>query len=139
MTRKAYCRLALVCVATLALAIAGWAKLYTMQATPLVPGAVGTIDARADKNGGNTQVTLKAEHLAKPTLLTPPATSYVVWLQEQGGQPMDQGVLRVGDDQKSELKLTTTSSHFSIFVTAETEQKPKTPSNRVVLRSDVQE
>jgi len=68
MTHKTSYRLALVCVATFLLAVTGWAKVYTMQATPLVPGAVGTVDARADKNGGNTQVTLKAEHLAKPTL-----------------------------------------------------------------------
>jgi hypothetical protein len=139
MTRKTSYRLALVCVATFLLAVTGWAKVYTMQATPLVPGAIGTIDARADKTGGNTQVTLKAEHLAKPTLLAPPATSYVVWSQEQGGQPMNEGVLRVGDDEKSELKLTTTASHFSIFVTAENDPKAKAPSNRVVLRSDVQE
>jgi len=134
-----YCRSGLVLAGTFFLAVSGWAKLYTMQATPIVPGAVATVDAKADKNGGNTQVTVKTEHLAKPTLLTPAATSYVVWLREQGGEPLNQGVLRVGDDQKGELKMTTTSSHFSVFVTAESDPKPKGPSNRVVLRSDVQE
>jgi len=139
MTRKGYYRAALVCLGTLVLAVTGWAKLYTMQATPIVPGAVATVEAKADKNAGNTQLELKAEHLAKPTLLTPPATAYVVWLQEQGGEPMNQGVLRVGDDQKTELKMTTAASHFSVFVTAENDPKPRAPSNRVVLRSDVQE
>jgi hypothetical protein len=52
---------------------------------------------------------------------------------------MNEGFLRVGDDQKGELKLTTTASHFSIFVTAENDPKTKTPSNRMALRSDVQE
>jgi hypothetical protein len=132
-------RLVLAYVLVLALAGAAWAKTYTMQATSIVPGAIGIIDAKADKNGGNTQVDLKTEHLAKPTLLAPPATSYVVWLQEQGGEPQNEGILRVGDDQKSELKMTTSASKFSVFVTAENEAKPKSPSNRVVLRSDVQE
>jgi hypothetical protein len=139
MTRNAYYRSGLLFVGTFFLAVTGWAKVYTMQATPIVPGAVATVDAKVDKNGGNTQVTVKAERLAKPTLLTPSATSYVVWLQDQGGQPMNQGELRIGDDQKGELKMTTTASHFSVFITAENDPKPKSPSNRVVLRSDVQE
>jgi hypothetical protein len=139
MKEKPLYRLALAYALALVLAGAVWAKTYTMQATSIVPGAIGTIEAKADKNGGNTQVDLKTEHLAKPTLLTPPATSYVVWLQEQGGQPENEGILRVGDDQKSELKMTTSASKFSVFVTAENDPKAKSPSSRVVLRSDVQE
>ena len=139
MKNKALYRLAFAFALMLAFVGWSWGKTYPMQATSIVPGAIGTIDAKADKNGGNTQVDLKVEHLAKPALLSPPASSYVVWLQEQSGQPVNQGMLRVGDDQKTELKMTTSASKFSVFVTAEDDAKAKAPSNRVVLRSDIQE
>jgi hypothetical protein len=48
-------------------------------------------------------------------------------------------VLQVGDNEKGDLKMTTSSSKFRVLVTAETEAHPKTPSNRVVLQSNVQE
>jgi len=139
MTRKLFYQTALVGLATLALASVGWAKTYMMQASSITPGAVGKVDANYDKNSGNTQITVKAEHLAKPTLLTPSATSYVVWVQSDGGQPLDQGVLTVGDGEKGDTKLTTTASKFSIFVTAENDPHPAQPSDRVVLRTNVQE
>ena len=47
--------------------------------------------------------------------------------------------VQVGDNEKGELRMTTTSSKFRVIVTAETEPHPKTPSKRVVLQSSVQE
>ena len=35
---------------------------------------------KKDQNG-NTDVTLKADHLAQPGMLTPPSTVYEVWFQ----------------------------------------------------------
>ena len=139
MTRKAYQLAVLAAVAMLAIGVTAWAKTYTMQATSLTPGATGTVDAKADKTGGNTTITIKVDHLARPTLLTPPANEYVVWLEPEDGSPQNQGVLQVGDNEKGDLRMTTTSSKFKVIVTAETEQHPKSPSNRVVLQSDVQE
>ena len=139
MKRRAHYVLALVAVAMLAIGVTAWAKTYTMQATSINPGAIGTVDVKADKAGGNTTVTIKVEHLARPTLLTPPANEYVVWIDPEDGAPQNQGTLQVGDNQKADLKMTTSSSKFKILVTAENEQHPKTPSNRVVLSTDVQE
>jgi hypothetical protein len=131
--------LVFVAVAMLALGATARAKTYAFQATSIVPGATGTADAKVDKTGGNTTVTIKVDHLARPTLLTPPANEYVVWIQPQDGSPQNQGVLQVGDNEKGELKMTTTASKFKTLVTAETEPHPKTPSNRVVLQTEVQE
>ena len=125
--------------AVLLLAVTAWAKTYTFQGTSIAPGATGTVDAKADKGGRNTGLTITVEHLAKPTLLTPSANEYVVWLEPEDGSPQNQGVLKVGDNEKGELKMTTTASKFRVLVTAESDAHPKTPSNRVVLRSDVQE
>jgi hypothetical protein len=139
MGKKAYYVFAVVAIAMLALGVTAWAKTYTFQATSIVPGATGTIDVKADKSGGNTNVTISVDHLARPTLLTPSANEYVVWLEPEEGSPQNQGVLRVGDNEKGGLKMTTTSSKFKVMVTAEMEAHPQSPSNRVVLRADVQE
>ncbi len=138
MRQRGYYVLAFVAVAMLALSVTAWAKTYTMQATSITPGATGTVDAKPDKNGGNMEVTVKVDHLARPTLLTPPANEYVVWIEPEDGAPQNQGVLQVGENEKGELKMTTTSSRFKVLVTAESEAHPKTPSNRVVLQSNVQ-
>lgn len=139
MRSKAYSLIVLVAVAMLAIGVTAWAKTYTFQSTSIAPGATGTIDVKASKNAANADVTIKVDHLARPTLLTPPANEYVVWLEPEGGAPGNQGLLQVGDNEKGELKMTTTASKFRVFVTAETEAHPKTPSNRVVLQSEVQE
>src|SRR5690242_10709396 len=139
MKGKANYVLVFVAVAMLALSVTAWAKTYAFQATSIVPGATGAVEAKADKTGGNTMVTIKVDHLARPTLLTPPANEYVVWIDPEDGSPQNQGVLQVGDNEKGDLKMTTTASKFKVIVTAETEAHPKTPSNRVVLQTEVQE
>jgi hypothetical protein len=139
MRQKGYYVLALAAVAMLALGATAWAKTYTFQATSITPGATGTVDVKTDKSGGNTNVSIKVDHLARPTLLTPPANEYVVWIDPEDGAPQNQGVLRVGSNEKGDLEMTTSSSKFKIMVTAETEARPKAPSNRVVLQADVQE
>ena len=120
-------------------AVAAWAKTYTFQATSIAPGATGTVDAKSDKAGGNTTLAVKVEHLARPNLLTPPASEYVVWVEPQGGQPTNEGVLRVADSEKGDLKITTSAAKFTVIVTAESDTHPSEPSHRVVLRAEVQE
>ena len=139
MRQKGYYVLVFVAVAMLALGVTAWAKTYALQATSITPGATGSVDVKGDKTGGNTEMTIKVDHLARPTLLTPPANEYVVWIDPEDGAPQNQGVLQVGDNEKGDLKMTTSSSKFRVLVTAETEAHPKTPSNRVVLQSNVQE
>jgi hypothetical protein len=139
MRKKAYYLPVLIAVAMLAFGVTAWAKTYTFQATSITPGATGTVDVKADKSGGNTNVAITVDHLARPTLLTPAANEYVVWIEPEDGVPQNQGVLRVGDNEKGALRMTTTSSKFKVMVTAETETHPQVPSNRVVLRAEVQE
>jgi hypothetical protein len=139
MRKKAYYVLVFVAMAMLALGATAWAKTYTFQATSITPGATGTVDVKADKTGGNTNVTISVDHLARPTLLTPAANEYVVWIEPEDGTAQNQGVLRVSDNEKGSLKMTTTSSKFKVMVTAESDAHPQVPSNRVVLRAEVQE
>ena len=118
---------------------AAWATDYKMQATSIDPSAQGSVTAVANKGGGNTTVKVKVEHLGKPTLLTPPANEYVIWIQPQGQAAHNEGTIRIGEDEKGELTMTTTAAQFTVLVTAESDAHPQAPSNRVVLRSAVQE
>lgn len=130
--------LALVCLGILIFASLGWAKTYHFASTKIDPSAMGDVDLSKDKNG-NTNVSLRVEHLAKPTLLTPPANLYVVWFQEPGANPENEGQLQVGNDLKGQLKTTTPLHNFDIFVTAEMDPTVKTPSEQVVLRVTIPE
>jgi len=128
----------LVCLGILILAGLGWAKTYHFASTKIDPSATGDVDISKDKNG-NSNVNLRVEHLAKPALLTPPANLYVVWFQESGDNPENEGQLQVGNDLRRQLKTTTPLHNFDIFVTAESDPTAKTPSDQIVLRATVQE
>jgi hypothetical protein len=138
MTIKKSPRLISVCLGLLLFAGVGWAKTYHFASTKIDPSAMGDIDLSKDRNG-NTNVSVRVEHLAKPTLLTPPANLYVVWFQEPGSEPENQGQLQVGNDLKGQLKTTTPFHNFDVFVTAETDPTVKTPSDQVVLRVTIPE
>jgi hypothetical protein len=128
----------LVCLGILIFAGLGWAKTYHFASTRIDPSAMGDVDLGKDKNG-NTNVSLRVEHLTKPTLLTPPANLYVVWFQEARSNPENEGQLQVGNDLKGQLKTTTPLHNFDVFVTAEMDPTVKTPSDQVVLRVTIPE
>ena len=138
MNRKLFYFPVLLCAAVLALVPTGYAKNYHMTASNIVPGATGELQVDKEKDG-NIRVELKANHLPKPGRLTPSASAYVVWFQQEGSQPQSQGELRVGDDLKGELKSTTALHDFTVLVTAETGSRTRGPSDQVVLRATVQE
>jgi hypothetical protein len=138
MNRKIFYRFALLCGAVLAVATVGWAKTYHMTSSKTVPAAAGEVNVAKEKNG-NIRVDIKVKHLAKPGNLTPPANTYVVWLQQEGSQPQSQGEMKVGDDLNGELKTTTPLKNFHMSITAETDSQTKNPSDQIVLRATVQQ
>jgi hypothetical protein len=138
MNRQASFRMTLLVAAVLVLTTAGWARKYTLTASKTVPAAKGEIETHRDKNG-NTQVDLKVENLAKPSNLSPPGTTYIVWFQQQGSEPQSQGELKVGDNLKGEFKTTTRLQNFEVLVTAESDPQVKAPSGEAVLRATIQE
>ncbi|HVC00346.1 MAG TPA: anti-sigma factor [Candidatus Dormibacteraeota bacterium] len=138
MSRRAFYRLALLCTVVLAMATVGWAKTYPMTSTGAVPGAAGNVNVSKAKHG-NIQIVVKVRHLSKPGMLTPPANTYVVWLQGEGAQPQSLGEMKVGDNLKGALRASTPLGNFTVFITAEIDSQTTTPSNQVVLRARVQE
>ncbi len=129
-------------IALLILAFTLWngvaeAKKFPLVAASNVPAARGNVYAGRDDNG-NTEVKLEVEHLAKPENLTPSKTSYVVWFQERGSQPVNQGQLRVNKKLKGEFKTVTPLRSFDLLVTAESDVLTQVPSGIEVLRASVQ-
>jgi hypothetical protein len=124
-------------VALLALGTRVWATKFTLTASTKVPSASGEVNTDTDNNG-NTKVDIKVQNLARPGNLTPPATAYTVWFQQEGSAPQNEGELRVGKDLKGQLKTTTQWKNFDVFITAESDPNTKTPSGDTVLRTKVQ-
>jgi hypothetical protein len=122
----------------LLLPLLAYARKYPLTATPVVPGAKGYVDVGKDKNG-NTEVTLRVEYLPKPSSLTPPAETYIVWFRRQGSEPESKGQLKVDDNLRGEFKTTTNFKNFDVIVTAETERVPKIPTGPEVLRATAQQ
>ena len=81
---------------------------------------------------------IEVEHLAPPENLTPPKTSYVVWFQERGSEPLNQGALKPNKDLKANFKSTTPLKSFDVLVTAESDLTTKSPSGLEILRASVQ-
>lgn len=117
--------------------IADAAKKFPMTAASIVPAARGEVQIDKDKNG-NIRVNIKVEHLANPENLTPPAVVYVVWLQDKGGNPENQGQLKVDKKLTASFKTVTPSKSFDLFVTAERDSGAKAPSGPEVLRTAIQ-
>lgn len=113
------------------------AKKYPLTAASIVPGARGELKVDKDKNG-NTRLSLAVQHLANPANLTPPATAYVVWLQDRGGDAENRGRLKMNKNLKASFETVTPLKNFDLLVTAEQDLQAKTPTGPEVLKASVQ-
>jgi hypothetical protein len=117
-------------------ALVSAAKKYPLTAASIVPAAKGSVEIGKDRNG-NTEVKLKVEHLANPTSLTPSQANYIVWLQDKGSGPENQGELKVNGKLEGTFQTVTPRKNFDLFVTGENDGTVKSPSGPEVLRTSV--
>jgi hypothetical protein len=117
-------------------ALVSAAKKYPLTAASIVPAAKGSVEIGKDRNG-NTEVKLKVEHLANPTSLTPSQANYIVWLQDKGSGPENQGELKVNGKLEGTFRTVTPRKNFDLFVTGENDGTVKSPSGPEVLRTSV--
>jgi hypothetical protein len=124
-------------VSALLAALAGCGgHTYHLNPAMSVPAATGTIQVGHDHNG-NTTIDLKVRHLAMPGNLTPPATTYVIWIQRAGLAAENQGQLQVSNNLRGEFKTTVPYKNFQIFITAENNPHATAPSGQEVLRQQI--
>ena len=112
------------------------AKKFPLTAASIVPAAKGSVEVGKDRNG-NTEVKLKVEHLANPTSLSPSQANYIVWLQDKGSGPENQGELKVNGKLEGTFQTVTPRKNFDIFVTGENDGTVKSPAGPEVLRTTV--
>lgn len=130
--------LGLIAAVVLAFATAASADQFKMRSGESNPAAMGVVHANGDRNG-NLALVLEAKHLAPPDRLTPAHSVYVVWVQPAGKPAEVIGQLRVNThDEAASLKTSVPYHNFDIFVTAEDNPKPDSPSGTEVLRASVQ-
>lgn len=126
-------------VITLAVVFATFAfaaKRFPLTAASIVPAAKGSVEVGKDRNG-NTEVKLKVEHLADPTSLSPSQANYIVWFQDRGSGPENQGELKVNGKLEGNFRTVTPRKNFDVFVTGENDGTVKSPSGPEVLRTTV--
>lgn len=111
------------------------AKKYSLQNATIVPGAAGEVKTGKDKNG-NTKFTVEVKHLAKPAELTPAKGMYVIWIQQSGGSPESQGMLKVNDKLEGKFESSTPNKVFNLWITAEDDGTVKAPAGPEVLRAN---
>ncbi len=114
------------------------AKKFPLTAATTVPGARGDVEIGKDRNK-NTEIKMKVEHLAHPESLTPPKSSYVVWLQEKGAEAENEGQLRLNKKLEGNFRTVTPRKNFDLFITAEQDAATKAPSGPEVMRATIQQ
>lgn len=127
---------AALCSATLIFATPLLARDYRLVPDPSVPAAAGTVKVDKDKNG-NYKVKLEVHHMARPSALTPPRQAYVVWVQVRGGQPENDGQLKVNDKLDATLETTTPHEQFDVFITAEQDPSTQSPTGPELMHGSI--
>jgi hypothetical protein len=124
-------------VVLLLVATAVWAREDRLANTGATPAAQGKVITGNDRNG-NTEIDVQVKHLATPQSLTPAKQGYLVWVQPHGQPAQLLGTLRVNEDLEGSLKASTPYKDFDVFITAEDQMKPDTPSSMVILKGSVE-
>jgi hypothetical protein len=127
----------LILLLSFALAATVWGREDRLVNTGAAPAAEGKVITENDRNG-NTKVEVNVKHMATPQSLTPAHQAYLVWVQPRGKEAELLGALRVNEDLEGSLKATTPYKDFEVFVTAEDNMKPETPSSMVILKGTVE-
>jgi hypothetical protein len=107
-------------------------------AGPQLPAADGTIKVKQERNGNNS-VKVEVEHMAAASQIVEGATTYVVWLKPQDGEPENVGVLRLDDKKKGKLETTTAFKDFDVMITAEPHGNVSEPADDPLMTASVRE
>jgi hypothetical protein len=114
----------------------GGGKKVQMMAGRQTPGARGVVTVQQGDNG-NRELDVKVQSLALPSSLTPPASAYVVWIQEPGQQPENLGQIQLDSHENGELHVKTPFARFKVFITAEENAQVHVPQGIQVLSADI--
>jgi FlaG/FlaF family flagellin (archaellin) len=109
----------------------------TMHSSSSTPAAQGTVKASPGDNG-NTDLSVRVEHLAPPSKLVSDATVYVVWIQPANAAIQNVGAMKLNKHLEGRLDTVTSQSRFKLMVTPEAGPSGAQPTNQPVFTSDVE-
>ncbi len=108
-----------------------------LKSSAAMPGAEGVVTATKGANG-NTTLVIRVKHLAPASKVADDAQVYVVWVEPQGGQPQNVGVLTVDRDLQGTLTTITPHTNFKVMVTPEPNGQVDSPSHDEVFSTDIE-
>ena len=116
------------------------AKKLHFATSTVVPAAEGKVKYKKDDNN-NYSIEVKIKNLTDPNRLTPPKSTYVLWMQPKEGnvQNLGQIVSSTGifsSGLKASLEAVTPFKPRSFFITAEDNATVTYPGPQVILRTE---
>jgi len=105
--------------------------------TDLMPSANG--EAKVHSKRGSIEIDAEFRDLREPTTFGNEYLTYVLWAISPEGRAVNLGEVLVGDNHRSNLRVTTDLQAFALIVTAEPYYAVRQPSNVVVLENVVRE
>ncbi|MFW6057749.1 MAG: hypothetical protein ACOC9W_02730 [Persicimonas sp.] len=111
---------------------------YDLTAGEETPAASGEVKIKEDDNN-NLRLDVEVDHLPNPGNLAAGLNTYVVWLEPTGADRMvNLGQLEIDeDDRTGKLEATTPYRNFNIYITAEETGQPSQPSDRMIMRRQI--
>jgi len=101
--------------------------------TDLMPAANG--QAKVESKKGYTEIEVEFGNLQKPTTFGNEYLTYILWAISPEGRAVNLGEVRVGDNSRGKLDVTTDLQAFALIVTAEPYYAVRQPNNVVVLEN----
>jgi len=100
---------------------------------------MATADGVAEVNSKKGSIEINAEfgNLRKPTIFGNEYLTYVLWAISPEGRSVNLGEVLVGDNHRSNVRVTTDLQAFALIVTAEPYYAVRQPSNVVILENVV--
>ncbi|MBN1132457.1 MAG: hypothetical protein JXR52_12660 [Bacteroidales bacterium] len=120
-------------IGVIAVFLASCATTAKFPVSDVLPAAEITAKKKQDKNE-NSEITIKAKHLAGPERLNPPKKFYVVWINT------DNGLINIGQllntkSNSAELKTVTPYKFKDIIITAEDTGNLTRPEGFTIART----
>ncbi len=104
-----------------------------MQVSNLTPASEGEITAKK-QNANETSLKIEVKHLASPEKISPVAKNYVVWMQPQGQDVVQNlGTLALNENKEAKFERTVPFESFRVFVTPEADRLAPSPTGPVIL------
>lgn len=125
---------------TVLVMLSSCSKKMMFSSSNVVPAAVGSVKVKTDKNK-NHSIQVKVTHLAPASKLSPPKSTYVVWMVTENNGTKNIGQLKssgslLSKALKGSLSTVTSFDPRNFFITAEDDGDTQYPGPTTVLTTN---